>query len=62
MGTPWRAQGGPKLTPNINRAPIWDSRATRRMTTSPELRWKVHIFFWAKTDLPPKLTYFLVFL
>ena len=25
--------------PNINRAPIRDSRATRRMTTCSELRW-----------------------
>ena len=32
------------------------------MTTSPELRWKAHIFFSAKTDIPPKLTYFLVLL
>ena len=48
--------------PNINRAPIRDSRATRRMTTSPELRWKAHFFFWPKTDMPPNLTYFLVLL
>ena len=48
--------------PNINRAPIRDSRATRRMTTCPELRWKAHIFFSAKTDMPQKLTYFLVLL
>ena len=40
--------------PNINPAPIRDGRATRRMTTSPELRWKAHIFFWAKTDMPQK--------
>ena len=44
--------------PSLNRAPIRDSRATRRMTTCPELRWKAHIFFWATTDMPPKLTYF----
>ena len=40
--------------PNINRAPIRDTRATRRMTTCSELRWKAHIFFWAKTDMPKK--------
>ena len=48
--------------PNITRAPIRDSRATRRMTTSPELRWKAHFFFSAKIDIPRKLTYFLVLL
>ena len=48
--------------PNITRAPIRDSRATRRMTTSPELRWKAHIFFSAKIDIPRKLTYFWVLL
>ena len=48
--------------PNINRAPIRDSRATRRMTTNPELRWKAHIFFSVKIDIPRKLTYFLVLL
>ena len=29
------------------------------MTTSPELRWKAHIFFSAKTDMPPKNELFL---
>ena len=48
--------------PNINRAPIRDSRATRRMTTCSELRLKAHIFFWAKTDMPPQMTYLLVLL
>ena len=48
--------------PNITRAPIRDSRATRRMTTSPELRWKAHIFFSAKIDILRKLTYFWVLL
>ena len=48
--------------PNINRAPIRDSRATRRMTTCSELRWKAHISFWAKTDMPQKMTSFWVLL
>ena len=54
---PLRARGDAVACPggpNINRAPIRDSRATRRMTTSPELPWKAHIFFWAKTDMPQK--------
>ena len=51
-------QGGP----NINRAPVRDSRATRQVTTCSELRWKAHIFFCAKTDMPPKLPIFLVLL
>ena len=45
--------------PNINCGPIRDHRATRRMTTSSELRWKAHIFFSAKTDIPQKMIYFL---
>ena len=62
---PRRAHGDAVECPgglNINRAPIRDSRATRRMTTSPELRWKAHIFFWAKTDMPPKIIHVLVLL
>ena len=43
--------------PSINRAPIRDSQATHRMTTSSELRWKAHIFL-AKTDIPQDLTNF----
>ena len=34
----------------------------RRVTTCPELRWKAHIFFRAKTDMPPNMTHFLVLL
>ena len=41
--------------PNINCAPIRDSRATRRVTTCSELRWQAHIFFWAKTDMPQEI-------
>ena len=32
------------------------------MTTCSELRWKAHIFFWAKTDMPQKMIIFFVLL
>ena len=41
-------------SPNINCAPTRDSRATCRMTTSPELRWKAHIFLGRKPKCPKK--------
>ena len=34
--------------------PIRDPDVTQQVTTCPELRWKAHIFFWAKTDMPKK--------
>ena len=54
----WTSHGG-MFSLAAGRSPV---RATRRMTTSPELRWKAHIFFSAKTDMPPKLTHFFVLL
>ena len=50
----WTSHGG-MFSLAAGRSPV---RATRRMTTSPELRWKAHIFFSAKIDIPRKLTYF----
>ena len=47
--------------PNITCAQIWDSQATRRMTTCSELRWKTH-FFPGENRHAQKITYFLVLL
>ena len=33
-----------------------------RLTTCPELRWKAHFFFRAKTDMPQNMTHFWVLL
>ena len=54
-----RTSHGGMFSLAAGRSPV---RATRRMTTSPELRWKAHIFFSAKINIPRKLTYFLVLL
>ena len=35
-----------------------DAVESCRVTTCSELRWKAHISFWAKTDMPKQLIYF----
>ena len=57
---PRRARGdgaGPCMGPNINRAPIWDRRGTRRAVAGVYMLRAALVvthFFWAKTDMSPK--------
>ena len=46
--------GGQPSGPDETLRARGDAVKSRRVTTCSELRWKAHIFFWAKTDMPKK--------
>ncbi len=57
---PWSRMG-----PYINRAPIRESRATRRAPAGDYMLRAALVvthFFWAKTDMPQKITHFFGFI